>query len=547
MVSLVQPVTVCAAAVIICSFVLVLVYDIAKKWRKEHKIKTRNGDDEGEHTSMDLRAMISINLLLMLMHQLLTFANSVLPSISTECVLITKICMLTYHISRCLLYLIFARRIQVIFCDTVFALKTTHFLILYTTILLYSVPYIFYLNWSILDVHTSLNNNRQCVMRYKSDTLSSFGFLSIAILDIFISVYCFLLFICPLVRLIAQQDDKQISFKLYQLVIKYCILYSSSICSCISFYLFSYFLPFGYNYSVIDTFLNGLILILLHPIHNTLYKSICCACHSFCALLCNAPKKSQAMIIRQHNLHAINIMQQKSETPGDTLNLQMNENATPAVMAKSPSVPTLEVAVSIRDMMKQRALQRFSSDRSLSDEQDAQRPESGEGENSKHGQIAHGNDAVNGFGDEHEDYNVSSSLQTMHTNVANQTPASSSASCLDGNAAIKGSEDEDDVILDACTMHRNLNDEGLTETAMAPVEDVQMPASLSQQARQQTVDAVVDIIMEEMEHDGDFFGSFHFGSFGSTQSDGMVSVSKIELEKARSNTLKLINYESIRL
>merc|ERR1711920_95998 len=106
-------------------------------------------------------------------------------------------------------------------------------------------------------------------------------------LDSSISFICLFLFIYPLHKLLQHQTDKEIKNQLYNVMIKYSILYSTAICSSFSFVISCYFLPFGYNYAMIDGLINGMMLILLHPLHNACYKRICGVMHKCCINGCN--------------------------------------------------------------------------------------------------------------------------------------------------------------------------------------------------------------------------------------------------------------------
>eukprot|EP01084_Bolivina_argentea_P142812 250851_1 len=286
---------------LILIFTTLITYDITKKVVER---LAKDPNEESENTSIDIRLMIYTDLFLILIHEILLSFNFIFASNEKQCSSLTKYGLFLFHIIRCLMYLIFVRRISVIYGDTIFALSRLHQHILYFVIALYSIPYISYTNWFFID--TYYDKQFGCVIKYNSLNNKIYFFIN-DFLEILIPIYCLYLFIFPLCKLISKQENKQLSYKLHNVMIKYFVLYSLSIFSCIILIIFTFNFSFGYNYSLIDGFINGIILILLHPTHNKLYKNyICCCIHSFCIIIFNAPIHNQkntnkSLRIQKHN------------------------------------------------------------------------------------------------------------------------------------------------------------------------------------------------------------------------------------------------------
>lgn len=273
---------------IILTFITAVLYDIIKKMIKKCVSKRKGSDLDNNATSIDIRIMIYIDLFIILLHMIASGFNASFSKNDEDCELFTRICLSIFHIQRCLMYAIFVRRIQVIFNDTVFALSSFHTYLLYGIIAIYtSIPFVIYISWgSVIDI----TYNPQTSTCFLNWTVPIYYF-SMAVTDIFIAIYCLYLFVYPLWKLIKSQQEKKISCKLYVVMIKYSILYISSIGSAIIYIMLSYFNQFGYNYSIFDGLINGMILIFLHPIHNKAYKRICCLFHLLCIIILDAPKE----------------------------------------------------------------------------------------------------------------------------------------------------------------------------------------------------------------------------------------------------------------
>eukprot|EP01083_Nonionella_stella_P014532 40805_1 len=262
-------------------FVILIAFDIIIKLRY---LCSNNKDGWSDSTTTDIRIMIYSNLVVILVHIVSTSLNLFLSSDDAFCQIMTKISTLSFDVSRAVLYMILVRRTAIIFEDTVFGLNKVHKYLFYAFIAficVYSVPYIIYIH--LTSIQCKYNPKYGCLVQY---TPSILMYTSSA-LHIFIIMYSLYLFINPLYKLISHQTNDRICSQLYRVMIKYVILHCTSICSCILLMVLSYLFPFGYNYSVIDACINGVILILLHPLQNRVYKVLCCLFNSFCLMICN--------------------------------------------------------------------------------------------------------------------------------------------------------------------------------------------------------------------------------------------------------------------
>mgnify|MGYP006249624101 CR=1 FL=1 len=114
---------------------------------------------------------------------------------------------------------------------------------------------------------------------------------------------------------------------------------------------------------MIDGLINGMMLILLHPLHNILYKGICCLCHKSCIKCCNVINNTECLCNKFNaesdikdirlqlspitvNLTGINIKDIKSneQAPIDILLTQSLSNIYRNAAASQPSFgPNIDI------------------------------------------------------------------------------------------------------------------------------------------------------------------------------------------------------------
>eukprot|EP01083_Nonionella_stella_P243399 848163_1 len=350
---------------IIGLFVIIVTYDIL---RKAYQLFSNKQDDLSAPTATDIRILIYINLLVILIQILSTTTSLMFSSSDYDCQIFNKISVLSFDSFRTLLYIIFLRRMIVIFDETIFALTTRRRYILYTLIVLYFVPYLTYIdiNWSSI-IHYQYDSQYACLITY---TPFIFQFTS-SMQHILIIAYSLYLFITPLHQLNQRQENSSVSSKLHRVMAKYVILHCTSICSCIVLTIVSYKWSFGYNYSICDAFINGFILILLHPIHNRLYKMLCCMFHSRCARVCerestsvhsasNLAKRIQHTSANPAPPIANN---EANQTPRDTR--AAIELALQDLAAEMEQAPSIDGPKSVRDIKQFRVQSQFEAQKEL--------------------------------------------------------------------------------------------------------------------------------------------------------------------------------------
>lgn len=107
-----------------------------------------------------------------------------------------------------------------------------------------------------------------------------------------VAVYALYLFAYPIHQMIVGLDTfnrENASRPLYLVMIKSTILYSSSVVSSVIWMVLYLSTDIGYSYSVCHSFINGMVLILVHPVENALYKKVCCGPHYLCTLALHVP------------------------------------------------------------------------------------------------------------------------------------------------------------------------------------------------------------------------------------------------------------------
>ncbi len=157
---------------------------------------------------------------------------------------------------------------------------------LYIFTLIHFILPVFYFNFhKRIQPHSEFDQQFGCFLVYKREIILIV--LLASLLDITISIGCLYLFVSPLYKLIIHQDDEQIKNQLFNIIIKISILYGTTIISFIIFTLLKILTPFGFYYGIIDGLMNGMLLILLHPMHNNSYRNIRCAMHKCSIKMCN--------------------------------------------------------------------------------------------------------------------------------------------------------------------------------------------------------------------------------------------------------------------
>ena len=343
---------------IIVTFITAICYDIVKKVSKTCKMANKDrfdSEEDGDKTSIDIRIMIYVVLFLILLQMSFITYNMTSSSNHSHCWIVTYISFFLFSIWRSIMYSMYIRRIQVIYRDTAFAVSSIHIYLFYGFITLYCCfPVItFATGHHILD----FTYDSYWALPIAS-VREPFNYFIITTVDLFIAIYHLRLFVYPLWKLVTLQKDKGVSTKLYCVMIKYSILYTSSIISNILFTALTYFVPIGYNYSMIDGFINGMILIFLHPIHNTIYKSVCCCFHNCCLYVLDAPEdnKPEWKDIASNSIKG----KPRSTVINDNIKKQSRPNQSIAkqhiqLQKQTNSSETDDVSIHIGEMMKHTA------------------------------------------------------------------------------------------------------------------------------------------------------------------------------------------------
>ena len=282
-----------------------VVYDGLKKvfhahfLRRARRLQVENDTQSGhnDNSSTGVRMAIYIELLTLITHMMVVVLSLLSITDDRQCRRIIPIHFFLFHLSSGLLYLIFVRRIELIYADTLFKLPFYHIFNLYAGIALYSMPYLVYVDWFLIE--TRFDPEFGCTLHPIS--FSSFLLAIATLLHTLIALYALYLFVYPIHHLIQQQEsfnNPRVSDKLYLVMIKYSILYSCSITSSLVLLVLSITCPVGYIWSLVSSLTNGIVLILLHPIQNKLYTKCCCCLPALCRIAWGAPRdltrKSQA-------------------------------------------------------------------------------------------------------------------------------------------------------------------------------------------------------------------------------------------------------------
>eukprot|EP01083_Nonionella_stella_P168594 569607_1 len=269
------------SALILIFFALSFIYDIHKQ---------RNAKN-ASRAQTNIVALTYANLFVITACIISGTIVLLFPTSDVMCNWITRIWFLLFHLHRCLLYLISVQRMTIMYSDTIIPFNiNTHRYIVYVLILIYACIYLIIplaLSFvSSIDLHslqTTHNASNGCVFSYTTSIFGSFAFqYTSSIFHVLMVVYLLHLFINPLRQLVQiqqQNNNTRVIRQLEVVMTKYSIVHSLSIISAILLLIFCVLSASGYNYSVVDAFVNGIILILLNSIHNKVYRYLCCILH----------------------------------------------------------------------------------------------------------------------------------------------------------------------------------------------------------------------------------------------------------------------------
>eukprot|EP01083_Nonionella_stella_P100957 285526_1 len=259
-----------------------------------------------------IMCLVSTDLLITLCLIMCGTSVIIFPSYDLTCNSITRIWFILFHLNRCMLYVIFLHKMVIMYKDTIIPFNiNTHKSIIYAMIIIYCILYLiiplatsYILYIDFISLQTTYTARDGCVF-YDTNHWFTFEYTS-SIFHILMIIYLLHLFINPLRQLVAIQGEtgnKQMTYSLDAVMVKYGILHSMSIISGILLIIFCVLFPSGYDYTVMDAFANGIILLLLSPIHNTVYKYLCCILHPFCMVcVCKSvPDEHQMLHIHKPN------------------------------------------------------------------------------------------------------------------------------------------------------------------------------------------------------------------------------------------------------
>eukprot|EP01084_Bolivina_argentea_P143969 252712_1 len=268
------------------SILTVIIYDVVAKYRYYKNKTTQNVTSKEDKILLCLIYLCSISFFANCIVFTMPLLNSNLND--TFCTLIVNLGGIAYHCSRCSMYTIFVRRINISFKESKFELKKIHLNILYIIIWLYFIPYVFYIDWMYCyGVH--INHMKLCTFTY-----NLFAFSGAYIMDNLLSWYCLYKFIYPLRQLSKDSfnNDNEANLRikkhLYNVMIKYAILGCTAILSTILMLTFAVIFEWGAYLLFIDDLTNVICVLLIHPAHKKLYYTwyLCKYCRKYCDGLC---------------------------------------------------------------------------------------------------------------------------------------------------------------------------------------------------------------------------------------------------------------------
>eukprot|EP01084_Bolivina_argentea_P308591 533653_1 len=263
---------------------IIIAYDIDTKC-------TRTVDGHSDESKKEMKILIYVNVISTLMHMIAVILGVLVTKNDISCRWRARLAVVVFHISRCSLFVIFVRRIQIAYDHPIFRLNRIHFYLLYAIIAVYFFPYVLYIDWTTVDstYHKEFDG---CFTTFTPGIVVIIVFL----LDIILSMYCLILFIRPLVKMAKTRDsnnnnEDNHSLTLYYIITKYAVLSTLATVSSIIYPVLLLAFGWGYMYGFIDDFINAIVVLLLHPIHEKYYMKICGLFHGCCMLTFKLKKK----------------------------------------------------------------------------------------------------------------------------------------------------------------------------------------------------------------------------------------------------------------
>eukprot|EP01083_Nonionella_stella_P180276 642370_1 len=286
------------------------------------------------------------------------------------CTWMTRLWFLSFHTNRCIQYMISLQRMIIMYSDTIVPSRIhTHKYFIWILITIYAIIYVIIpLSESYLSAIPLISiDTNGCAFQYGPFIFHHFAFqYTSSIFHIFMIIYLLHLFMNPLRKLInIHLDNQQMDHQLIAVMVKYCILHSCSIVSALLFITFCVLFPsMGYNYSILDAFINGIVLILLNPIHNTIYKHLCCFLRPFCKVCIKTTDINDHVQKQKPTMMVTRCTTDRNTTPTDidcgNKTPTTPQSSTPSpkspftmetMVCKTPPSQQLETAVSIEQAM----------------------------------------------------------------------------------------------------------------------------------------------------------------------------------------------------
>eukprot|EP01084_Bolivina_argentea_P062177 113688_1 len=131
---------------IISIYAIGITYDITKK--AILKFHSQHDKESQDQTSMDLFILIYSNIFLIFIHMIILLFRFIFPFRNNLCNSINIASIISFQLTRTIMFIIFIRRIQHIFYNTIFNSHKKYVLILYIFTAIHLILLIFYFNWS---------------------------------------------------------------------------------------------------------------------------------------------------------------------------------------------------------------------------------------------------------------------------------------------------------------------------------------------------------------------------------------------------------------
>ena len=204
-----------------------------------------------------------------------------------DCGYFVNLLTIWWHSSKFCIYYTFLIRIKLVFNNTAYEYSPK---ILYTLTSMITLLWIYGIFGDMTEIYGSYQYIKSENTYWCQSNLAMFGLIFMGFLDSILSVFCLVLFIKPLIKILKNASRQKTTLKLQNFVIRYFLLAFISIVSTAILMIFSIFFKLA-AFAAIDVDINIICVLFMSSYYQKYYYMFCGSCHSTIAK-CNKSKSS---------------------------------------------------------------------------------------------------------------------------------------------------------------------------------------------------------------------------------------------------------------